>query len=378
VNYIYKAQMGDYKHYPVSKKHYTSEYEMADIVRQHPSYRQLPAHTAQQTIKFMLKSWKSFWRSLKAWKIHPENFKHKPEPPRMLPKDGFYTLHFTNNQCKIRDGYLVFPRLIGLRVATRIQGKVRHVRIVPIVNKFIVEIMYERSVPSLRSPKNIIAVDLGLDNIITAVSNVSTPLIIKGTPLKSYNQWYNKVSAHLQSMYSLQQPDARRVVWGKKQSHLRERRYFKIENALHQISAKFIQYCLSHNIDTIVIGYNEGWKHNVNLGSKNNQNFVGIPYLNLIRKIEYKAEDNGIRVIRHEENYTSKCSFWDDEQICKHKMYKGRRVHRGLFKSEGGILLNADCNGAGNIGRKVFPKTFVKGIVDTVSYPTILTIQKQF
>ena len=100
--------------------------------------------------------------------------------------------------------------------------------------------------------------------------------------------------------------------------------------------------------------------------------------MNLIRKIEYKAEDNGIRVIRHEESYTSKCSFLDDEQICKHKMYKGRRVHRGLFKSEGGILLNADCNGVGNTGRKVFPKTFVKGIVDTVSYPTILTIQKQF
>lgn len=81
------------------------------------------------------------------------------------------------------------------------------------------------------------------------------------------------------------------------------------------------------DIDTIVIGYNEGWKHKVNLGSKTNQNFVGIPYLNLIRKIEYKAEDNGIRVIRHEESYTSKCPFLDGEQICKHKMYKGKRVH---------------------------------------------------
>ena len=107
---------------------------------------------------------------------------------------------------------------------------------------------------------------------------------------------------------------------------------------------------------------------------RNNQNFVNIPFLNLVRKIEYKAEDEGIRVIRQEESYTSKCSFIDSEEIIKHKKYVGRRVKRGVFRSSGGLLINADCNGAGNIGRKVFPMDFSYGIVDVVSHPVCLSV----
>ena len=79
----------------------------------------------------------------------------------------------------------------------------------------------------------------------------------------------------------------------------------------------FLEYCIRHQIDTIVIGYNEGWKQNIGIGKINNQNFVGIPFLNLLSKIEYKAEDAGIRVIRTEESYTSKSSFLDNEEIRK-------------------------------------------------------------
>ena len=157
--------------------------------------------------------------------------------------------------------------------------------------------------------------------------------------------------------------------------HLMKRRYNKIEDYLHKASRLLINYCLFFGIDTIVIGYNEGWKQDINIGRVNNQNFVGIPFLNLLRKIEYKAEDVGLRVIRVEESYTSKCSFVDNELIGKQSSYAGRRVHRGLFKSSAGIEINADCNAAGNIGRKVFPMKFFYGIVDVVSHPVCLSIQ---
>ncbi len=195
------------------------------------------------------------------------------------------------------------------------------------------------------------------------------PLIIKGTLIKSYTRWFNKRKANLSSIYKRQN-----IYSGSKMDHILDKRYKKMEDFIHNTSRIFIDQCVADNIDTVVIGYNEGWKQNIGIGKINNQNFVGIPFLNLLRKIEYKAEDAGIRVIRTEESYTSKCSFLDDEEIRKQRIYSGRRIKRGLFRSSGGIELNADCNAAGNIGRKVFPKTFVKGIVDTVSYPLCLKL----
>ncbi len=97
--------------------------------------------------------------------------------------------------------------------------------------------------------------------------------------------------------------------------------------------------------------------------------FVTIPFLTLVRKLQYKAEEAGIKVILTEEDYTSKCSVLDNEVIKKHPNYLGRRLKRGLFRSKTGILLNADCNSAGNIGRKVFPLVFTSGTVDAVSHP---------
>ncbi|MEO1433210.1 MAG: hypothetical protein AAFV71_29930, partial [Cyanobacteria bacterium J06633_8] len=48
--------------------------------------------------------------------------------------------------------------------------------------------------------------------------------------------------------------------------------------------------------------------------------------------------------------------------LCRQYEYKGRRVKRGLFRSHEGILINADCNGSGNIIKKVVPNAFVEGI----------------
>ena len=163
-------------------------------------------------------------------------------------------------------------------------------------------------------------------------------------------------------------------MYGQAMDHLLDRRYKKVEDFLHKASRLLINHCLKNDIDTIVLGYNEGWKQQISIGEKNNQTFVGIPFLNLVRKIQYKAEDEGIRVLLTEESYTSKCSFLDNESIRKHKNYIGKRIKRGSFRSSNGVIVNADCNGAANIGNKVFPKTFVNGIVDIVSYPICLTV----
>lgn len=132
---------------------------------------------------------------------------------------------------------------------------------------------------------------------------------------------------------------------------------------MHNISSMIVNYAVSHKINTIIIGHNPEWKQGINIGRVNNQKFVSIPFSMLIQQIQYKAQERGINVIVTEESYTSKCSFLDNEDICRHEEYSGRRVKRGLFKTSCGIIINADINAAGNIMRKVVPvESLTQGI----------------
>jgi putative transposase len=138
---------------------------------------------------------------------------------------------------------------------------------------------------------------------------------------------------------------------------------------MHKISRYTIDYCLENNIGTIVIGKNDNWKQEANMGKKNNQNFVQIPHFKLIQMLQYKAETEGITVKLQQESYTSKCSFLDSEPICHQETYKGVRFTRGLFRSENGTILNSDVNGAYNIIRKAIPDAFAKGIEGVGLHP---------
>jgi len=124
----------------------------------------------------------------------------------------------------------------------------------------------------------------------------------------------------------------------------------------------------------LVIGKNGGWKQDINIGKRNNQNFVQIPHSMFIKMLEYKCKLRGINVFLIEESYTSRCSFLDDEDIKKQKVYKGSRIKRGLFKSEKGILINADVNGSLNILKKVVGK-FNYNPIEVCSIPMVITIK---
>jgi putative transposase len=185
-------------------------------------------------------------------------------------------------------------------------------------------------------------------------SNVGSlkPLLINGRGLKSINQYYNKKKAYLQSLLP------KGVYNSKKISQLTHKRNMKIHDFMHKASKGLIDYLVSNQIGKLVIGKNKNWKQNLNIGKKSNQSFTSIPFQKLIDMITYKAVLKGIEVLLTEESYTSKCSFIDMEPLKKQESYKGKRVERGLFKSENGTLINADCNGSGNIIRKVFPNAF--------------------
>jgi transposase, IS605 orfB family len=187
---------------------------------------------------------------------------------------------------------------------------------------------------------------------MTVTSNVFHPVIYNGKPIKSVNQFYNKIRAKEQSELK----KVNNVNWSQKLGRLSLWRENQINNYFHKVTTHFVNYCIVNNIDTVIIGRNIGWKDSINLGKRANQNFVTIPFVRLYDLLKYKLELNGINYIETEESHTSKCSFIDKEKICHHESYVGRRIKRGLFMSKDGKKYNADINGSLNILRKYMTK----------------------
>jgi len=223
------------------------------------------------------------------------------------------------------------------------------------------------------------SLDLGVNNLITLVDNLMgeenrEPIIINGRPIKSINQFYNKRRAFLQSELSVSGQKTSKAcpeceAYRRELIKITDWRNKKIDDYMHKTSRFVMNYCLEHKIGHIVIGKNDGWKQSINIGKRNNQNFVFIPFDKLIQQIQYKAKLIGIVVTTEEESYTSKCSALDLEEIGKHEdhAYAGKRVKRGLFKTALGILINADVNGALNILRKVIGDNFLKPFIEKVA-----------
>ena len=323
------------------------------LLKTSDNYQLLPAQTAQQVLKILDRSWKSFFGAIKEWKKAKSKFNGRPKPPRYKPKNGEFMLVFTNQQVKLKDNFLLFPKKVGLKLKTRLPDRtdIREVRIIPKGVGYVVEMIYQKKIsPKLLNKDKIIAIDLGVNNLITTVNNNGMkPFVIKGGVVKSINQYYNKERARIQSIY-----DRQGIKIGKTMQKLTIKRNKKINDYFHKTSRKIIEYCVTNDIGTVVIGYNPDWKQSCQIGKKNTQNFVTIPYFKLIKQLDYKAAEQGITVIKQEESFSSKCSFLDDEPIEHRDKYRGRRIFRGLFKSRKGIIINADVNGAYNILRKAF------------------------
>ncbi|MFX1512436.1 MAG: RNA-guided endonuclease InsQ/TnpB family protein, partial [Promethearchaeota archaeon] len=339
-----------------------------DQLKDSPNYKNLSAQTAQQTLRKVDQNWKAFFRAIKDFKDHPDKYLGSPRPPRYKPTNGEFHLIFTNQQVRIRKGMFKLPRKLNIEVKTRLSDHIplRGARILPRGTGYLLEIIYATEVPEPEpTQERIAAVDIGVTNLVTMANNIGIdPIVVKGGIIKAINQWFNKERSRLQSIYARQ---GRKMA--SKLRTLQRKRARQLDDYFHKTSRETINECLDLMIDTLIIGYNALWKQNVNIGKKNNQNFVNIPFYKLIQQLQYKAEAVGIRVLLVEESYTSKCSFLDLEPIKKHATYLGKRVKRGLYRSKHGTLLNADVNSAYNLLRKVVPNAFAEGIAGVGLHP---------
>lgn len=345
------------------EKKYLKYNDVYKILKQSENYKLLQSNMAQQILKKVDVEFKSFFGSLKS-----KNITHRVSIPYYLPKDGYNQLVIQqiniNKDCfqfpysreyakKHEKFYIKIPAIL-------INKRIKEIKIIPKYNARFFEIVYTYEVENI-SKKNLdktkaLAIDVGISNFCTCVTSDGKTFIIDGKKLKSFNQWYNKENARLQSIKDKQK-------FGKaltnRQVKLLTKRANRIRDYLGKTVKKIIKYCLEYDIGNLVFGKNKGFQQNSSMSKANNQNFTQMPFYQLEQKLKYQCETYGINFTEQEESYTSKASFWDKDEIPVYdaknpKQYKfsGKRIKRGLYQASDGRTLNADVNGALNILRK--------------------------
>ena len=353
------------RQYYFNKKKYLSYNENYKILKNSENYKKLNSNMAQQILKEVDGSFKSFFGLLKLAKNGQYDNK-KIKLPKYLAKDGFTTLVI--GFVRLKDDILIVPysnsfkkthQEVKIKLPPVLKDKkIKEIRIIPKQHSRYFEIQYTYEVEEIQrelNKENVLGIDLGIDNLCTCVTNTGASFIIDGRKLKSINQYYNKINAKLQSIKDKQKTSRTTL----RQKRITRKRNNRINDYLSKAARIIVNYCLNNDIGKIVLGYNEDFQRKSNIGSINNQNFVNIPYGKLRDKLIYLCKLYGIEFKLQEESYTSKASFFDGDEIPiydkenqKEYIFSGKRIKRGLYQTSTGKLINADCNGALNILRK--------------------------
>lgn len=312
------------------------------------NYKRLPAQCSQQTLRLLDKNLKSYRNSIKDWSKNKSKYLGKPKLPKYRKSGGLFQLVLTNQQCKLKDGnIIIFPKTfkgLTLKMRKKLVNKINQIRILPKIDCFKIEVIYEVSDVKLSDNENIASIDLGLKNLVTLVySNNKQPMIYKGNRLLKLNHDFNRKKNKYQSILAKTQNKK----MSKRLLSIYNKRNNQIDDYMHKISKSIIDQLLENNISTLVVG------HNVNQKQKSKlKNFVALPIFRLIQLLKYKCELNGIKLVEINEAYTSGTSFIDNEYPNKINYNKHRRVKRGLFKTNKGQFINSDVNAAYQIMRK--------------------------
>ena len=350
-NNLYNYALYQVRKYYSETGKYLRYYNNYHICKNNENYKMLQANLGQEVIKAVDKSYESFFSAIK---LKGNNIR----PPMFHDKGGLYNLIIPHNAVFIKNGYINVPISMNYRKTHDYHDKIKIpfpkrledkeiyiVRIIPTHSYFKIQYVYEEPNININlNFNNYMAIDFGVDNLATCVSNVESPFIIDGKRLKSINQYWNKEMSRLNHNT-------------KKMNQLSFKRDNCVRDYILKTARYIINNCIEHEIGHVIVGYNKGFKQNSHMGKINNQNFVQIPLYKLRQQLKLLCCRYGIEYIEVEESYTSKSSFLDNDPLPSytdktHNKFSGKRISRGLYRSKDGTILNADVNGAFNILRK--------------------------
>lgn len=359
---LYNASLYNVRQHFFQTKKYLGYNKNSSQMKTDPNFKILNSNMAQQIIRQVDFAFKSFFSKLVA-----KNADEKIRIPQYLDKDGYFVLII--GFVRLKGNILEIPYSrsykknhapIRIKIPPILLDKnIKLIRIIPKANASFFEIQYSYEQQEIQEKldfNNALAIDLGINNLASGVTNMGKTFIIDGKKLKSINQWYNKQNAKLQSIKDKQKLKQKQT---KLQYKIARKRNNKVNDYILKTARYIINYCLQNKIGNIVLGKNEDFQRNSNLGKKNNQKFVNLPLGKISYKLSYLCKIYGIKFVEQEESYTSKASFFDHDILPKYikedtKQYKfsGKRIKRGLYKTDTGKIINADINGALNILRK--------------------------
>lgn len=367
-NNLYNVALYNIRQYYFKEKKFLNYEENYHVCKENENYGLLQAGVSQQTLKVADRSFKSFFNLIKKAKKGDYRFQDI-KIPHYREKGGLFNLILSTNAINIKNGFLIIPmsrcfsrlhdgRQIKIPFPARLEDKrIKEVRICPVYNGRYFKIQYcylQKEEKQNVTPDKVLAIDIGLENLATCVTNIGTSFIMDGRKLKSINHYWNNQKAHYQSIADKQ---------GIKKTHrlyrLARKRNNRIQDYIRKTARYIINYCIDHQIGTVVCGYNPDFTRSMNLGKKVNQQFTQISFGNLREAMQNLCERYGIKYIEQEESYTSKASCLDLDDIPVYNaenpytgIFSGKRVQRGLYRFADGRTANADVNGAANILRK--------------------------
>ena len=340
---------------------YNSNYHLC---KDNENYKILNSNVAQQTIKTVHTDFESFFSLTKLKR--KGQYDKKVSIPHYKEKGGNFNLTIAQIQID-EDGYFLVPMSVAfkqqygklkIKVPSNLDiNTIKEVEIVPICHskRFEIHWVYEVQIENQQQllDDKCLAIDLGINNLMTCTTNDGYCFIVDGKKLKSINQYANKENAKLQSLNA-----KNKVTYSKKLDNLWQWRNNYVKNYINKACRIVINYCLENQIGNIILGYNDTIQNESNMGKVNNQNFVNIPIGRIKHILMFLCMKYGINFIIQEESYTSKASFLDNDDIPTYgkddsnAIFSGKRLKRGLYQSKDGIYLNADVNASFNIMKK--------------------------
>ncbi|AOY82835.1 transposase [Moorena producens JHB] len=339
--------------------------ELCKELKENPHYRAMAAQSAQQTLKSVAESITSYNKLVGLY------YKGEVDRPKLLryrKKGGLAAVTFPKQALTYRNGFF-YPSIskeskpellcdITLSPPDFIDSDwVKEVTVRPCLGQLWIDwVIDDGKQPIDLNPSldysQAWSFDHGGDNWLTGLSTHGKSLIIDGRKLKSMNQGY----ARLVAKYKTGKSD---FYWDANLDRVQLKRNNQMRDTVNKTARFIVNRCLNDRIGNIVIGWNERQKDSINIGRKGNQTFVVIPTKRLIERLKQLCPEYGIKLTVTEESYTSKASYLDEDPLPRHGekpsgwQPSGKRVRRGLYRTKQGYLVNADCNGAGNIARKV-------------------------
>jgi putative transposase len=332
------------------------------------AYCALPRKVSNAILIQLHTNWMAFFKAMHAYREDPSRFLGRPCIPGYKDKEKGRNLLLYDKQALGKRPFKKTGKLVPSGLPIEIETKVAweqldQVRIVPRGSYYLVEVVHQVTEEQAHVDVDLVAsIDVGVNQLaaLTSTKPGFHPVLVSGRPLKDLNHYYNQQRAHHQSQLARQNRKSSR-----KLDRITTKRNRRVTHYLHTASRRIIDLLVAEGIGTLVIGKNRYWKQDVQMGKRNNQQFVQIPHARFIELLTYKARLRGINVVVQEESYTSKASFLDldtvptyDPTSREHYQFSGKRESRGLYRAKNGRRIQADVNGSYNTLRKAFPNAF--------------------